>query len=66
MTDHTFTSIAGRAALYLVIMRRGQIPPLKVKKEISHSAEDSGSLGWLLLNTREVNRVLVHACSRKD
>jgi hypothetical protein len=65
MTDTTFTSIARRAARYPVVFRRGQMPRLEREIEISASEGVSGSLGWLLLNTLEVNRVLVHASSRK-
>jgi hypothetical protein len=65
MTDLTFTSIARRAAEYPVIMRRGQIPPMKAKKENYLPARGAGSLEWLLLNTLEVNRVLANAPSRK-
>jgi hypothetical protein len=65
MTDTTFTGLARRAARYPVVLRRGQMPRLERNREISLPESVSGGLGWLLLNTREVNRVLIHAPSRK-
>jgi hypothetical protein len=65
MKDITFTAIAQRAARYPVVLRRGQMPPLQAKIKITPIAECSENLGWLLLNTLEVNRVLAHAAARK-
>jgi hypothetical protein len=65
MKDITFTGIACRAAMYPVVMRRGQLPRLKGACVISPPTGVSEGLGWLLFNTRETNRILVHAPSRK-
>ncbi len=65
MTDITFTALARRAALYPIVLRRGQMQRLETKKEITTPDVISGSLGWLLLNTLEVNRILIHATPRK-
>jgi hypothetical protein len=65
MTDNTFTSIARRAAQYPLIWRKSQMLVPEVRKQFIAPAASTESLGWLLLNTLEVNRILTHAPPRK-